>query len=216
MNEFLLFIKSGRTSNTKSFVNEFIILFLIVFILGISISLLKGVFFDIEMISEEDFEKLNWKTFLSYVLIIPIIEEIIFRAPLLIPKAKIYSLLISVVIIFSSIIYIENDATQIIVVISILFLEIIYWKNKKIMEFINEFIRRNFFLLVILSSISFGLFHMWNYEKIDLITFISVIGRIIAGFYFAFIVTKYNLKSSCFLHGINNTIPFLILILVGK
>jgi membrane protease YdiL (CAAX protease family) len=216
MNEFLLFIKSGRTSNTKSFVNDFIILFLIVFILGISISFLKGVYFDIEMISEEDFEKLNWKTFLSYVLIIPIIEEIIFRAPLLIPKAKIYSLLISVVIIFSSIIYIENDATQIIVVISILFLEIIYWKNKKIMEFINEFIRRNFFLLVILSSISFGLFHMWNYEKIDLITFISVIGRIIAGFYFAFIVTKYNLKSSCFLHGINNTIPFLILILVGK
>ncbi|MGO2358352.1 CPBP family glutamic-type intramembrane protease [Mesonia sp.] len=216
MKEFLLFIKSGKTSNRNNYINDFIILFLIVFILGITISFLKGVYFDIQMISQEDFAKLNWKTFLSYVLIIPIIEEIIFRAPLLIPKAKIYSLLISIILIFSSVIYIENEIIQLTLISSIALLEIVYWKNEKFRELLNDFIKRRYFILVILSSVSFGLLHMWNYEKIDLISFTSVIGRIIAGFYFAFIVTKYNLKSSCFLHGINNTIPFIILLLVGK
>jgi len=191
-------------------------LFLIVFIISISISYLKSVLLDIEMISKKSIEKLNWEIFLGYVIVLPIIEEIIFRAPLLIPKSKIYSLLISINLIILSVFFIKNDLAQLIIIISIALLEILYWKSKILNELLNDFIKRKYFIFVIISSFSFGLLHMWNYEKIDLISFISVIGRIISGFYFAFIVTKYNLKSSCFLHGINNTIPFIIMLLIGK
>ena len=191
-------------------------MFLIVFIISISISYLKSVLLDIEMISKKSIEKLNWEIFLGYVIVLPIIEEIIFRAPLLIPKSKIYSLLISINLIILSVFFIKNDLAQLIIIISIALLEILYWKSKILNELLNDFIKRKYFIFVIISSFSFGLLHMWNYEKIDLISFISVIGRIISGFYFAFIVTKYNLKSSCFLHGINNTIPFIIMLLIGK
>jgi len=168
------------------------------------------------MISKKSIEKLNWEIFLGYVIVLPIIEEIIFRAPLLIPKSKIYSLLISINLIILSVFFIKNDLAQLIIIISIALLEILYWKSKILNELLNDFIKRKYFIFVIISSFSFGLLHMWNYEKIDLISFISVIRRIISGFYFAFIVTKYNLKSSCFLHGINNTIPFIIMLLIGK
>ena len=53
---------------------------------------------------------------------------------------------------------------------------------------------------------------MTNYDIVDFKAFISVIGRVVAGFYFAFIVTKYDFKSSYFLHGINNAIPFLLIL----
>ena len=216
MREFLLFLKSGKTNNNKTYLNDFVILFSIIFIIGISISFLKGIYFDVNMIDEEDFEKLSWETFFGYVLIIPIIEEIIFRAPLLVPKAKIYSILISIVIFFSILIYIDNEYYQLGIISLIVILEFMYLKNNRFKNLINKFINNRYLIIVILSSVSFGLLHMWNYEKIDFSSLISIIGRIIAGFYFAFIVTKYDLKSSCFLHGLNNTIPFLILLMMEK
>ena len=216
MREFLLFLRSGKTNNEKTYFNDFIILFSIVFIIGFSISFLKGMYFDINMVDEEIFEKLNWESFLNYVFIFPIIEEIIFRAPLLVPKAKIYSILISIVIFFLVVIFIDNEYYKLGIISLIVILEFVYLKNNRFKNFINNFIDNKYLIIVILSSVSFGLLHMWNYEKIDFSSLISIIGRIIAGFYFAFIVTKYDLKSSCFLHGLNNTIPFLILLMMEK
>ena len=164
------------------------------------------------MIDKEVLEKLNCEKFLSYILIIPIVEEIIFRAPLLIPRAKIFSLLISIGFILSFIIYVQNEKIQLSLISAVGLFEIAYWKSNKLKQFINDFIERKYLFLVIVSSFSFGLLHLGNYESIDFISFISVIGRIIGGFYLAFIVTKYGLKSSCLMHGINNIIPFIILL----
>ncbi len=214
-NEFAVFLKTGKTTTDKNYSQDFLILFSIVFTIAISISLLKSYFYDISLIDKEDFEKLNWKTFLSYVLVVPLIEEIIFRAPLLIPKAKIYSILISVILIIASLIYIENETLNGISIILIIIIQILYFRSNHLRLIINNCIEKNYLLLIYLTSISFGLIHMFNYDALNFQTFISVIGRVIAGFYFAFIVTKYDLKSSYMLHGINNIIPFLIL-LVAK
>lgn len=211
MKEFLYFLTSGKTSNNKKYIQDFVILFLVVFSIGITISILKHYFYDIDMFDDEEFEMLNWKTFFSYVLIIPLFEEVIFRAPLLIPKANIYSISICILILIASFIYIENTYLVLSISIVVLTLQTLYLTAKRFMDTINKAIRNRYLILVIVSSISFGLLHMSNYEEINFQTLISVIGRIIAGFYFAYIVTKYDFKSSYFLHGINNIIPFAIL-----
>lgn len=211
LKEFAGFLKTGKTTKEKNYLNDFLILFSIVFFIGILISLLKAYIYDLNMIDEEDFDNLNWETFISYVIVVPFIEEIIFRAPMLVPKGKIYSILISLVSVFSILIYIENETLQASIIILIITLQILYLAYSRMGSEVNNFIKKNYLLLVYLTSISFGLIHMANYEGVGLQTFISVIGRIIAGFYFAFIVTKYDFKSSYFLHGINNVIPFIIL-----
>lgn len=216
MKEYLQFLKSGEMSNKKAYFNDFVISFLLVFTIKLSISILKGVCLDIPLIDKEDFENLNWKIFLSYIIVIPIIEEIIFRAPLLIPKAKFYSVLITIVLIFSGIIYIENEYFQLTFISLTLILEMIYVKHRRFQNMLNSLIQKNYLALVFLSSVSFGLLHMWNYDEINFLSFISVIGRIITGLYFAFIATKYGLISSYFLHGLNNVIPFLILLVAEK
>ncbi len=212
LKEFTVFLKTGKTTDRKNYFNDYFILFLIVFAIGISISLLKSYYYDLNIIDAEDLEYLNWETVISYVLVVPLIEEIIFRAPMLVHKAKIYSLLISLVLLISSFIYLENDIMITSVVLLILILQILYLKSNQISLKINNFIKKNYLTIIYLTSISFGLIHMTNYDIVDFKAFISVIGRVVAGFYFAFIVTKYDFKSSYFLHGINNAIPFLLIL----
>ena len=213
MKEFFSFIKSGKTGNKKDYFQDFVVLFSLVFLIGISISLLKHYFYSISLIDDDSFKMLNWKTFISFVLVVPLFEEIIFRAPLLIPKAKIYSILICIVSIVGSLVFIKNENITLIIIIILISLQVLYLMNERMRIAINKIIKDRYLILVIISSISFGLIHMGNYQTINSITFISVIGRIIAGFYFAFIVTKYDFKSSYLLHGINNIIPFIILLI---
>jgi membrane protease YdiL (CAAX protease family) len=213
--EFLLFLKSGNTGDEKKYLIDFVLLFTIIFAIGITISFLKGYFYNIPMIENDSFEMLNWKTFFSYVIVVPLIEEIIFRGPLLIPRTKIYSILLSSVIIITSFIYLENENLSITITVIIVAFQTLYLLNETIKKSVNRLIDENYLLLVIITSLAFGLLHLSNYELLDFQSLISVIGRIIAGFYFAFIVTKYNFRSSYFLHGINNIIPFVIL-LVAK
>ncbi|MDR6300247.1 membrane protease YdiL (CAAX protease family) [Mesonia maritima] len=87
-----------------------------------------------------------------------------------------------------------------------------YIKYYQIQLTINKIISQNYFIMIYLTSICFGAIHMTNYEEVNVQTFLSVIGRVMGGFYFAFIVTKYSLKSSYLLHAINNIIPFFILL----
>jgi len=212
--EFAVFLKTGNTKTDKNYFKDFLVLFSIVFAIGISISFLKSYYYDINLIDKEDFEKLNWKTVISYVLVVPLIEEIIFRAPLLVPKAKIYSILISSILVITSLIYIENSILNTIFIIIVIIIQLLYNKNDIIRLTVNKFISQNYLIMIYLTSISFGTLHMTNYEEVDAQTFISIIGRVIGGFYFAFIVTKYTLKSSYLLHAVNNIIPFLILLVV--
>lgn len=214
MKDFLSFIKSGKTANKKEYFQDFVILFLLIFLIGICISLLKHYFYNINLIDDDNFKMLNWKTVISFVLVVPLIEEIIFRAPLLIPKGKIYSILICFVSIVTSLIYIKNQNLTTSIIVILISLQVLYLANEKIKKAVNKIIKDRYLILVIVSSVSFGLIHMTNYETINLESFISIIGRIIAGFYFAFIVTKYDFKSSYFLHGINNVIPFIILLVL--
>ncbi len=213
--EFAVFFKTGKTTTDKNYFQDFLILFSIVFTIGILIGLLKGYIYDINLIDNEDFEMLNWETFISYVFIVPLIEEFVFRSSLSIPKANIYSVLFSIGLIIFSSIYIENETSKAISIVLIIIVQILYFKSNNLKLIINNCIEKNYLLLIYLTSISFGLIHIFNYDALNFQTFLSVIGRVIAGFYFAFIVTKYDLKSSYMLHGINNIIPFLIL-LVAK
>ncbi|UJH92649.1 CPBP family glutamic-type intramembrane protease [Antarcticibacterium sp. 1MA-6-2] len=215
LKEFSGFLKTGKTTDKENYFKDFFILFLIVFTIGILISLVKAYFYDLNIIDEEDFDSLNWGTFFSYVIVVPFIEEIIFRAPLVIPRSKIYSGLISLVLIFSSIIYLKNEIASAVLIILVIIIQILYLFNSKICLIINDFIKKYYLALIYLTSISFGLLHMLNYEAINVQTFISIIGRTIGGFYFAFIISKYSFSSSYLLHGKNNVIPFLVLVIAN-
>jgi membrane protease YdiL (CAAX protease family) len=84
--------------------------------------------------------------------------------------------------------------------------------NKKLYEIMLKLIDVNAIIITLISSIFFGSIHLFNYNNFSWINLLPTSEKIIAGVFLCYIAKKYNIWLSYFFHIINNSLPFLIII----
>jgi hypothetical protein len=195
-------------------INYFKILFLF-----IASSLIVNYFFKFPPTTKafyNNLENINFyfKIF-SIVLLLPIIEELIFRLPLLVSlkNFRISFLFFLIFIFFISRKYfnIENRYILIVVRLLICFILVVLYVHKE--QIIVNYISNNKLLFLHLSTITFWVFHVNNYKFITVNAYLSFFLILILGYYYAFIRLKFGVRFSIFIHVFHNlllTIPLII------
>ncbi len=209
MNDFIYFLKTGKTSTKKNYIQDFVILFLVLFFVELVFISLKLYIYNERFFDEKDMEWLPQKKLLMFVVFVPLVEEILFRGILTARKSNWIIYAIGFGIIFLGLSYIKSYLS--LILIGLVFLLMFFYNRKsKFRSLVKNFISNNYLLLVYISSILFGLAHITNYDTIELKTFLSTLNRMLAGFYYAYLVTKYNFGANSLMHITNNVLAFLL------
>lgn len=213
LSEFLLFIKSGKTSGNRNILSDFVILFFIMLVVRFAIILIKALILgeNLSDFSEEQ-DQFTFPMVLSFVIFLPLFEEIVFRGFLGLPKNKINTFFIGIAAIIGLLIIVKESeivypALFIVLLFGFAYLRIESFQNK-----VDNFIVRYYHILVIISVFLFAGIHITNYDDYSPGTFVAIVPRVISGFYLSFIVTKYSIWHSWLMHSVNNMIPFLFLL----
>ncbi len=209
MKDFIYFLKTGKTSTKKNYFGDLVVLFLIIFVVSMVFTALKLYLCNEPFFDKKSMALLNTKKLLMFVFFIPLVEEILFRGILTIRKSNWIVYAISFVMIFLVLFYIKSYFSLVWIGFILLFL-FFYNRNSKIRNWVKNFISNNYLLLVYASAILFGLVHIRNYDIIEFKTFLATLTQILGGFYFAYLVTKYNFWANSLMHIINNGIAFLL------
>ncbi len=153
-------------------------------------------------------------TFLNIVLVAPIIEEFMFRA-ILKKKLLNYCLfLVANLYFFRS--FLDNIYITIFLILALLFSLFILFKKK---YFNSNYNNSQLIILVYVTSFSFGIAHMVNYDastSIVLFLIVMSITKIISGFLLSMFRIKFGLLYSILFHCFNNSLSFLIIIIAQK
>jgi membrane protease YdiL (CAAX protease family) len=152
-----------------------------------------------------------WKNALAFLIVTPVIEELFFRLPIL--KHR-YYLLIPIVLTLLSLcgFLITERYSFVILFIYSSYLFLLYFSHKS-----TSFSRNTVVLNVVVSSLIFGLLHLYNFkfEEVSLDSsgilycIRSFTPLIMAGFGFAFIRLKLSVYWSMIAHSIYNFLPFI-------
>ncbi len=195
-----------KTKNAKF---DFIYLFAIVSAISIfSIYIIKH---DEEMIGEDSLSYLNLESFVMFVLIIPLMEELCFRGVLHLSKYMLF--LSSIGIALIALAFFEFNIYRNSIIGLVLLLGALSIFKEGIIYQIKKFVDKNVIQCIIFTSLLFSLLHLTNYEEINIKTWLLMIPKFIGGFYLGYIAYKYGVSRSWFFHGLNNLIPFIIMIL---
>lgn len=181
--------------------------------------------FDIAQYQQTDLNQLlqenPWKFVFLAVVFAPIVEEGMFRT-LVKPSANeiifflsIWILVITTALIPLDVFWLLKYLFLILLgVLSFLFLKQII--PESFQEKLCRFLGRYYFLIWLITSVIFGLVHIFNYVEgfeIDLVLFLLVVPRVIAGFFFGKIKIENNgLIWPILMHGINNGTVVLFLL----
>ncbi|MDY3350982.1 CPBP family intramembrane metalloprotease [Riemerella anatipestifer] len=207
--DFVLFLQNPRQKFYNKFSSD-IIIFIILTAFNFLLLIPKTIFTDGPFFDPEDLESLSANVFISHIFIVPLIEEFTFRG-FLRHKSKLmfFLSLLALIFLFSSFLKNENLKNISLVIIAIVgFISII---NKSVYKKINLLITKNIRILIIVSSIGFGLMHLTNYEAFDWINLFGIFGKIIKGIFLCYITVKYSIWHSFLFHALNNIIPFLLI-----
>lgn len=196
----------------KNILFDFVYLFAIIISLNIIILISSYLIFSKPLFDDEDLKLLNLEKLILFIFILPIIEEFSIRG-IFAFNNKIYimiSVVSTIIILFA---FINNILFSSILSLFIIIFGIYILANNDFRINFNSFIKNNHLYILILSSFIFGILHLGNYDKIDFHTFFKIIPKFIMGLYFGYIAYKYGILYSYMMHCINNTLPFLILLL---
>lgn len=197
--------------------------FLFFFLLGFLTSVMPSI--DLEKYQQTelfDFMTESPLTFIIMAVVIaPVLEEGLFRS---LVKPSLYDLYIFIcaVLSFTALAFIPPEAISILkyslVFLSafLLFLILNALKPARILRKLRIFFHRNYIVFWLLTSVLFGLVHVWNYVEgweFDLILFILIFPRIIAGYFFGKIkVENHSLIWPILMHAMNNGIVVFFLL----
>lgn len=155
------------------------------------------------------------------VVIAPVLEESLFRSLVKPSLTEIY-IFICAVLSFIALAFIPVEANAILkysLVVLSAFLLFLFFSALKPGRFLRKFrifLNRNYVIFWILTSVLFGLVHVWNYIEgwqFDLILFILIFPRIIAGYFFGKIkIENHSLIWPIFLHAMNNAVVVFFLL----
>ena len=191
---------------------DFVYLFLIVLSFNIGFLILKYYIFNKPIFDENEMSYLKIGTFISFVLVIPLLEEFCFRGIFMIPKKTIFIYPTLICIIVFILIFLKLDFKSIILITIISILGILYVINiANVRGNFNFFIENHHTILIIVSAIIFSIIHITNYESRDLETYLKLIPRLTGGLYLGYIAYKYGISKSYLMHVLNNLLPFIYL-----
>lgn len=158
---------------------------------------------------------------LMAVMIAPILEESMFRTLIKPSFTEIY-IFICAVLAFVSLGFIPQEAHSLLkyglVILSaiIIFLFLQSLKPSRTLRVFRIILYRNYRFIWLLTAALFGLVHIWNYVEgwqFDLILFLLIFPRIIAGYFFGKIkVENGNLIWPITMHAMNNGIVVFFLL----
>lgn len=209
--DFLCFLKNPN-QKFNGVLKLDISLFILTLILSFFAAYLKSLITNESFIDDSDIDKFNYSKIFPFIFLIPLIEELVFRGFLQFKSRLVFiSSLISILFCVTSIIKSETAVTYIIVVI--IFLGLLVFFNKTIYKKMLHFIDSNALIIIYVSSILFGSMHFLNYATFTWVNLIPIFEKIIAGVFLCYITKKYNIWLSYVFHVINNSLPFLIIIL---
>jgi hypothetical protein len=152
-------------------------------------------------------------------LILPILEEIVFRLPLKFKPINISISFFFLIYAFISKVFFNvgyltiNFNVIIIMFFSLFFGFLIYFFMLKNFDYFNTFWNKNFRWIYYFSVFSFGLLHIGNFQ-IDKLSFIIlpllVLPQLTSGFIAGYLRIKYGFIYCCFFHIVNNFISLMI------
>lgn len=151
-------------------------------------------------------------------IIVPLLEELMFRSWLILSPKNIALLIGSLPYMIIEKLFSEMNWG--IFILSSLITGIVLYKISFIILSKFNFKPRtdnNFIIIaVILSSVLFGFMHVFNFPEINIYSIILILPQIVAGFGFAYIRIKNGLAWSILLHSLNNlpiTLAYLSIVL---
>lgn len=207
--DFFNFLRSPNNNFKGSFIKDFYI-FVGLFLLSILIFFIKNLAANEAPVEEKDYQMLTFSKFYSYVLLIPLIEELCFRGFIKFRKKYILILsLISYIIVTFSLI--KNENIKLYVILMILILGCIILFSKYIYNKLLKITSLNYKFLIYFSSFCFAIAHFANYSDFELLNFLPILSKFLGGLFLAYIVSKYNIWCGFLFHSLNNAIPFLII-----
>lgn len=194
----------------KNLFFDFITLFIIVFFFNVLFLMVSYYIYNKSLFDSSDLQLLSVRKFISYVIVLPLIEELAFRGFFSFTN-KLTVLLSLLCLLIIIVIYFKVN-TWTIAFISIMIVlggYLIIGKNS--LSLFNGFIENYFILLLVISSFLFSIAHIRNYNEFNFQTILMIIPRFIGGLYFGYIAFKYGILKSFLLHLINNLLPFVYL-----
>lgn len=210
-NDFLCFLKNPNQKFHGIFRQDFT-LFIVLTILNFFAGYIKSLITHESFIDQSDLDKFNLSKIFPYLFLIPLIEELIFRG-FLQYKSRLVLILSFISIIFFLTSYFKQKTTVLYIFIVVIICGLLVLFNKKLYEKMLLFIEINSIIIILISSIIFGFIHLFNYDNFSWVNLIPISEKIIAGVFLCYIAKKYNIWRSYFFHIINNSLPFLIIIL---
>ena len=200
LKEFILFLKQPNAEKhieiltIKSFLilvwKSILILIAIDIIIGLLISMPLR---HMELLPEQKEITFSLYIFLKFSLLLPIVEESIFRLPLRISRSNLAIPLSLILFIF---LYKLNIYLAISLSLSLLIVLFIVIKIRpEILNKVNSLSQRYFLFFFYIQAIVFGFLHLTNY-KLDIQYFylfpFFIIGYIVTGCFFGFIRVRYS------------------------
>jgi membrane protease YdiL (CAAX protease family) len=210
-NDFSCFLKNPNQKFNGVFRQDFT-LFVLFTILSFFAGYVKSLITHESFIDESDLSKFNFSKIFPFIFLIPLIEELVFRGFLQYRSRLVFTLsFISIIFLLTSFFKQETTITYILIVVIILGLSVFF--NKELYGKMLNFIDVNAIIITLISSIFFGSMHLFNYDTFYWVNLIPISEKVIAGVFLCYVAKKYGIWRSCFFHAINNSLPFLIIIL---
>lgn len=210
-NDFLCFLKNPNKKFNGAFRQDFT-LFLFLTILSFFAGYLKSLITHESFIDAGDLNKFNFSKIFPLIFLIPIIEELAFRGFLQYKSRLVFILSFISILFFLTSFFKQETMITSILIVAIILGPLVFF-NKKIYEKMLNFIDVNAIIITLISSLFFGFIHLFNYDNFSWVNLIPISEKIITGVFLCYITKKYTIWHSYFFHIINNSLPFLIIIL---
>lgn len=159
------------------------------------------------------FSDFDYKTFLKIVIIVPVLEEFIFRSILVSNRLSLSAFLFAMLYLMFAYWGIDVFLN---LTISLLIVSIQYYTNLRIPKMIYN---KSFKVIIYSFSILFAIYHIWNFNITPQVLFLSpllLFPKFFIGISLSFIRVRFGLMFSIISHSLHNLVPVLIYLSVSK
>ena len=168
------------------------------------------------MINASDLVRLTPEKLLTFILLIPLVEELGFRGFLLFHKKK-YVVIAALIILHLLSLFGESWYGELPWLRYPLMLLVALWLgsmlvNRKARDWTLGLIGRHKRVLIYASSIAFGCLHLMNHDHFAVIDLLPIVPKVVFGLFGAYVTVRSNsIVPSWLFHTANNSVASLIL-----
>ena len=210
--DFLLFLKDPHAAGVTIYRWGTLGLFAVLQLLNYLCVLSKGG----PMINASDLVRLTPEKLLTFILLIPLVEELGFRGFLLFHKKK-YVVIAALIILHLLSLFGESWYGELPWLRYPLMLLVALWLgsmlvNRKARDWTLGLIGRHKRVLIYVSSIAFGCLHLMNHDHFAVIDLLPIVPKVVSGLFGAYVTVRSNsIVPSWLFHAANNSVASLIL-----